>query len=286
MAELERVGVVGFGLMGSGIAEVCARAGCDVVVLDATEAALRTGRERLSSSLRRAVRLDKLTENELAATLRRIHTSTEQAELADRQIVFEAIVEEAGAKRELFSRLAEVVSDRDAIFASNTSTIPIVKLAAATSRPEAVIGTHFFNPVPVMPLVELTASLRTSPEVLARTEAFVTVALKKSVIHSSDRAGFIVNGLLIPYLLSAVRMLEAKHASAEDIDAGMVLGCRHPLGPLALCDFIGLDTVMGCAESMYREYRDPALVTPPLLARMVEAGLLGKKSGRGFYAYG
>lgn len=286
MAELERVGVVGFGLMGSGIAEVCARAGREVVVVDASEEALRAGRVRLESSLQRAVRLDKLSEEECSATLRRIHTSTEQIELADRQIVFEAIIEEEAAKRELFSMLDALVKDEDAIFASNTSTIPIVKMAMATGRPEAVIGTHFFNPVPVMPLVELTASLRTAPEVLARTETFLTGVLNKTVIHSSDRAGFIVNGLLIPYLLSAIRMLEAQYASAEEIDAGMVLGCHHPLGPLALCDFIGLDTVLGCAESMYGEYRDPALAAPPLLARMVEAGLRGKKSGRGFYTYG
>lgn len=286
MSELQRIGVLGFGLMGAGIAEVCARAGCDVVVVEANPAALEHGFARLEHSLERAERAGKLSVEERTSARARVRASEELGELADRQVVFEAVVEDEAVKRELFGRLDSVVTDPEAIFASNTSTIPIVKMAMATERPASVIGVHFFNPVPVMPLVELTSSVRTSEQVAARTEEFVAEVLHKSVIHAQDRAGFIVNGLLIPYLLGAVRMLEAKFASAEDIDTGMVMGCGLPLGPLALCDFIGLDTVRLCAESMYAEYKDPTLATPPLLARMTDGGLLGRKSGRGFYTYG
>jgi 3-hydroxybutyryl-CoA dehydrogenase len=283
---IERVGIVGFGQMGAGIAEVSARAGLDVVVVDNDEAALERGRGRLESSLARAVGAGKLDEVARDTALGRVAATTDLSRLADRQLVIEAAVEDEAVKRELFGRLDQVVEDEAAILASNTSTIPIVKMAMATRRPEAVLGVHFFNPVPVMPLVELISSVRTAPATAAAAEAFATGALAKSVIHAKDRAGFIVNGLLIPYLLSAVRMLEGNFASAEDIDAGMVLGCNHPLGPLALSDFIGLDTVALCAESLYAEFREPAFATPPLLARMVAGGLLGRKSGRGFYSYG
>ncbi|HVB04734.1 MAG TPA: 3-hydroxybutyryl-CoA dehydrogenase [Acidimicrobiales bacterium] len=282
----ERVGVVGFGQMGAGIAEVCARAGLDVVVTDSDAAALARGQARLESSLARAVGAGKLDEQGRDAALRRVRAVTGLEELADRDLVIEAAVEDEAVKCALFARLDEIVEDPQAVLASNTSTIPIVKMAMATRRPESVLGVHFFNPVPVMPLVELISSVRTAPATAERAEAFVTGPLEKSVIHAADRAGFIVNGLLIPYLLSAVRMLEGRFASAEDIDAGMVLGCNHPLGPLALCDFIGLDTVALCAESLYAEFRDPAFATPPLLARMVAGGLLGRKSGHGFFAYG
>lgn len=285
MDELQRVGVVGFGQMGAGIAEVCARAGLDVVVVESLPSALERGASRLATSLGRAVEAGKLTAEERDAAAARVRTSGELGDLEDCELVIEAVVEDEAVKRDLFADLDEIVKNERALFASNTSTIPIVKMAMATARPEAVLGIHFFNPVPVMPLAELISSVRTAPETAARAEAFVSERLQKSVIHAQDRAGFIVNGLLIPYLLSAVRMFEAKFATAEDIDAGMVKGCNHPLGPLALCDFIGLDTVRLCAESMHAEYHDPALATPPLLARMVDGGLLGCKSGQGFYRY-
>jgi 3-hydroxybutyryl-CoA dehydrogenase len=174
----------------------------------------------------------------------------------------------------------------DAILASNTSSIPIMKLAMATSRPERVVGIHFFNPVPVLPLVELVPSLLTAPAVVDVASSFASGALGKHVIRSQDRAGFVVNALLIPYLLSSIRMLESGFATAEDIDTGMVQGCAHPMGPLALADLIGLDTVMAVAESMYEEFKEPLYAAPPMLLRMVDAGLLGRKSGRGFHQYG
>ncbi len=286
VSTLERIGIVGLGLMGVGIAEVTARAGCDVVVVESDPAALDGGLARLDASLARAVSSGKLDDAARDAARARVRAVGDLDVLADRQLVIEAVVEDEQVKRSLFQTLDEIVEDERAIFASNTSTIPIVKMAMATARPESVLGMHFFNPVPVMPLVELISSVRTAPEVAARAEEFASARLGKSVIHAEDRAGFIVNGLLIPYLLSAVRMLEGRFASAGDIDEGMVKGCNHPLGPLALCDFIGLDTVVLCAESIYDEHRDPAFATPPLLARMVEGGLLGRKSGRGFYTYG
>lgn len=188
-------------------------------------------------------------------------------------------------KLAIFEMLDRVLEADDAILASNTSSIPIMKLAMATKRPAHVIGIHFFNPVPVLPLVELVTSLLTSDEVASRADRFVTTQLDKRVIRSQDRAGFIVNALLIPYILSAVRMLESGFATAQDIDTGMVNGCAHPMGPLALADLIGLDTTVAVADSLYQEFKEPLYAPPPLLARMVEAGLLGRKSGRGFYDY-
>ncbi len=188
-------------------------------------------------------------------------------------------------KVEVFAALDKVVVAEDAILASNTSSIPIMKLAMATERPSSVVGLHFFNPVPVLRLVELVSSLLTAPETAARAEEFATGALDKRVVRSKDRAGFIVNALLVPYLLSAIRMLESGFATAEDIDAGMVEGCAHPMGPLALTDLIGLDTTLAVAESLYAEFKEPLYAPPPLLSRMCEAGLLGRKSGRGFYDY-
>ena len=188
-------------------------------------------------------------------------------------------------KVDVFRKIDAVVSDRHAILATNTSSIPIIKLAVSTTRPEQVIGMHFFNPVPVLRLVEVISSLLTSPETTARVHEYAIESLNKRVITSPDRAGFVVNALLIPYLLSAVRMLESGFASAEDIDTGMVVGCAHPLGPLALTDLIGLDTTLAVAESLYAEFKEPHLAPPPLLSRMTQAGLLGRKSGQGFFAY-
>ena len=282
---IEKVGVVGSGLMGSGIAEVCARAGRDVVVVEASDEAAAAGRRRLEQSLSTGVRRKKLTAEEAEIALESVTYSTDYETLADRELVVEAINEDAASKVGCFRTLDRVVSSPDAIFASNTSSIPIMKLATATSRPEQVLGLHFFNPVPVLKLVELVTSLMTSDATTAQATAFVTEQLGKRIIRSQDRAGFVVNSLLIPYLLSAVRMLESGFATRDDIDAGMVEGCAHPMGPLALCDLIGLDTMQAVASSLYEEFKEPLYSSPPLLSRMVEAGLLGRKTGRGFYDY-
>jgi 3-hydroxybutyryl-CoA dehydrogenase len=285
LSGIERVGVVGCGLMGSGIAEVCARAGLDVVVNEVSEDALKAGRARIEKSLDRAVRNGKLSDDDRATALDRIRFSSDLGDFADRQLTVEAVAEHEQIKTEVFSALDKVVTDPAAIFASNTSSIPIMKLGMATSRPQQVIGIHFFNPVPVLKLVELVPSLLTGPETRARAQGFAQARLGKQVILSQDRAGFVVNALLVPYLLSAIRMLESGFASAEDIDTGMMQGCAHPMGPLALTDLIGLDTTKAIAESMYAEFKEPLYSPPPLLLRMVDAGLLGKKSGRGFYEY-
>ncbi len=285
MTSVERVGVVGCGLMGSGIAEVCARAGLDVVAVEVDQAALDAGRSRIERSLDRGVGAGKLTADERDIALDRIRFATDYRQLADRDLVVEAVVESEPLKVEVFTALDAAVDTGDAVLASNTSSIPIMKLAMATRRPASVVGIHFFNPVPVLRLVEVVTSLLTSDETTARAEAFATDTLGKSVIRSQDRAGFIVNALLIPYLLSAIRMLESGFATREHIDEGMVLGCNHPMGPLALADLIGLDTTMAVAESLYEEFKEPLYAPPPLLARMVDAGLLGRKSGRGFYEY-
>jgi 3-hydroxybutyryl-CoA dehydrogenase len=282
---IERVGVVGCGLMGSGIAEVCARHGLEVVVVDADDASVKAGRGRVESSLATAVRRGKLEADLQERALDLLSFTTELGSLADRDLVVEAVTEAESVKTEVFRSLDEVVESPEAILASNTSSIPIMKLGMATQRPEQVVGLHFFNPVPVLPLVELVSSLVTSPETTERAAAFATDVLEKYVIRSQDRAGFIVNALLIPYLLSAIRMLESGFATAEDIDTGMVQGCAHPMGPLALADLIGLDTTMAVAESLYAEFKEPLYAPPPLLSRMVEAGLLGRKSGRGFHTY-
>jgi 3-hydroxybutyryl-CoA dehydrogenase len=283
--QLDRVGVVGCGLMGAGISEVCARAGLDVVVIEADSAGLARGERRVRSSIERAVTTGKLDEAARDSALGRIRFSTEVDGLADRQLVVEAVAEAEDLKVEVFERLDKLVEDETAILASNTSSIPIMKLAMATRRPESVIGIHFFNPVPVLRLVELVTSLLTNDDTTRRAESFATEVLDKRVIRSQDRAGFIVNALLIPYLLSAIRMLESGFATASDIDDGMVEGCAHPMGPLALTDLIGLDTTMAVAESLYEEFKEPLYAPPPLLSRMVDAGLLGRKTGRGFYEY-
>ena len=285
MSDIQRVGIVGCGLMGSGIAEVCARAGLDVLVNEINEDALAAGQKRVESSLARAVRNGKLAEDELAQVRSRLRFSSDLADFADRQLVVEAVAENEAIKTEVFTALDKVVTDPDAIFASNTSSIPVMKLGMATSRPQQVIGIHFFNPVPVLKLVELVPSLLTGSETEERADAFAANILHKEVIRSQDRAGFVVNALLVPYLLSAIRMLESGFASAEDIDTGMVQGCAHPMGPLRLTDLIGLDTTKAIAESMYAEFKEPLFSPPPLLLRMVDAGLLGKKIGRGFYDY-
>lgn len=281
---IERVAVVGCGQMGSGIAEVSARAGIEVVVIEEGEQAATAGRERLARSLRRAAEGGKLSPAEAEAALGRVRVTTEVEALAGCELVIEAIVEDETAKRDLFGRLDRVAAD-GTILATNTSSIPIARIAGATSRPHAVVGLHFFNPVPVLPLVELVRSLSTAPATAERARAFAEVQLGKHVIDAPDRAGFVVNALLVPYLLSAIRMVEAGLATPEDVDTGMTKGCAHPMGPLALVDLIGLDTTLAVAESLYAELADPACAPPPLLRRMVDAGRLGRKSGRGFYEH-
>jgi 3-hydroxybutyryl-CoA dehydrogenase len=282
---LERVGVVGCGIMGSGIAEVSARAGLDVVVVEADAAAATAGRQRIEKSLARAVKAGKLDDAGAAEVGSRITVLADPDALGDREIVVEAIIEAEAAKVEVFTTLDKIVTADDAILATNTSSIPVMKLAMATRRPESVIGVHFFNPVPVLRLVELVTSLLTGPETTERASAFASGQLGKRVIRSQDRAGFIVNSLLIPYILSAIRMYESGFATAEDIDAGMMEGCAHPMGPLHLADLIGLDTTMAVAVSLYEEFKEPLFAPPPMLSRMCEAGLLGRKTGRGFYRY-
>ena len=285
MTDIRRVGVVGCGQMGSGIAEVCARAGLEVKVAETTGEALELGRTRLVNSLDKAAGQGKISEEERNAALERLTFTTDLGEFADRDLVIEAVVENEQVKTEIFQVLDQVVTRQDAILASNTSSIPLVKLAVATSRPDQVMGIHFFNPAPVQQLVELVPALTTSEETVRRAEDLATRVLGKQTIRAQDRSGFVVNALLIPYLLAAVRMFESGVASREDIDRGMELGCAHPMGPLKLADFIGLDTVVSIAESMYEEYKEPLYAAPPLLQRMVAAGQLGRKSGAGFYTY-
>ncbi|WP_244929690.1 3-hydroxybutyryl-CoA dehydrogenase [Nocardioides sp. W7] len=282
---VERVGVVGCGLMGAGIAEVSARSGLDVVVVESSESAASAGRARLEKSLTRAEEKGKLAGESAADVLARIRVATSLGELVDRDLVVEAIVEDESAKVDLFKKLDRIVAAPDAILASNTSSIPIMKLGVVTTRPQQVMGIHFFNPVPVLKLVELVPSLLTAPATTERARGFVEGTLGKQAIDCQDRAGFVVNSLLVPFVLSAIRMFESGFASAEDIDRGLVLGAAHPQGPLALADLIGLDTVKAVAESLYEEFKEPLYAAPPLLQRMVDAGLLGRKTGRGFYTY-
>jgi 3-hydroxybutyryl-CoA dehydrogenase len=285
MSEITRVGVAGCGLMGSGIAEVCARGGLDVVVREIDDAAAAAGRARLQASLGRAVRAGKLTAEDRDAALARIRVTTRLDDLADRELVIEAATENPVVKAALFAELDRVVERPDAILATNTSSIPIIQVAQATARPAQVIGLHFFNPVPVQRLVEVIPSVLSSPQAVRRVTDLVTKTLGKTVIKAPDRSGFVVNALLVPYLLAAIRMLDAGYATAEDIDLGMTLGCAHPMGPLRLADLIGLDTLKAVADSMYEEHKEPLYAAPPLLRRMTDAGLLGRKTGRGFYDY-
>ena len=282
---IERVGVIGAGQMGGGIAEVCARAGVDVMVFETTEALVTAGRTRVSKSLERGVSAGKITERERDAALDRLRFTTTLADLADRQLVIEAVIEDDTVKAAIFSQLDEIITDPDAVLASNTSSIPIMRIAAATKNPARVLGLHFFNPVPVLPLVELVTTLETSEAAAARTEQFAGSVLGKQVVRCADRSGFVVNFLLVPYLLSAIRMVEGGVATIEDVDKAVVAGLSHPMGPLRLSDLIGLDTLKLIADKMFDEFKETHYAPPPLLLRMVEAGRLGKKSGQGFYNY-
>ncbi len=282
--SIERVGVIGGGLMGSGIAEVSAKAGAYVIVHEIDPEAAEAALGRIERSLARAVERGKMEEDTRVEVLGRVAVSTDIAEQADREIVIEAATENEGLKRELFAELDALLADPEVILASNTSSIPITRLAAATDHPERVVGMHFFNPVPVMALVELVTTVKTSAEVVETAEAFAEM-VGKTVVRAKDRAGFVVNMLLIPYMLGAIRMYEAGHATKEDIDSGMRLGANHPMGPLELTDFVGLDTTKYVADVLFEEYKEPMYASPPLLTRMVEAGLHGRKTGQGFYDY-
>jgi 3-hydroxybutyryl-CoA dehydrogenase len=277
------LGVVGCGLMGSGIAEVGAKSGCDVLVVDTNDEILGKAQERMRASLAKQEEKGKLKEP-ADIIFGRITFTTDLKAMGDREIVIEAIRESIDDKAALLAKLDDIVSD-GCIVASNTSSIPIATIAAASKRPDRIVGAHFFNPVPVMPLVEVISALQTNPAIADATHEFCANVLGKKVIRATDQAGLVVNALLVPYLLDAIKMLQNGIASKEDIDEGMVGGCNMPIGPLALCDLIGLDTLLLVAESLYAEHLDPGCAPPALLRRHVEAGMLGRKTGRGFFTY-
>jgi 3-hydroxybutyryl-CoA dehydrogenase len=282
--EIRKLGVVGCGLMGSGIAEVAARSGYATVVRETSQELLAKGRGRVEKSMRAAVERGKLPAAERDQALGRIRFTTELEEFADCDLVVEAATENPEAKKQIFGSLDRICRP-EAILASNTSSIPIIELAAATRRPAQVVGLHFFNPVPVMKLVEVIRTI-VSSEASVQAARALAESLGKRPIIAKDRAGFVVNVLLVPYLLDAVRLLEQGVASKEDIDEGMRLGCGHPMGPLQLLDFVGIDTTYFIAEIMFQEFKDSRYAAPTLLRQMTVAGLHGRKSGRGFYDYG
>jgi len=279
--NIEKVGVVGCGLMGSGIAEVSAKSGFDVVVREVSDEFLEAGQAKIKKSLDRAVDKGKMEAADRDAAWGRIRFTTDLADLADRDLVVEAIVEDMDVKNELFSALDELCGP-DTIFASNTSSLPITDMAAGTSRPDRVVGLHFFNPVPVMKLVEVVRTIATSDEAFDAAFAFAG-ALGKDPITAKDNSGFVVNLLLVPYMLDAIRQLERGVASIEDMDKAMTLGLGYPMGPFVLCDFVGIDTLYRISEIMFDEYREERYAPPPLLRRIVAMGRYGRKTGQGFY---
>jgi 3-hydroxybutyryl-CoA dehydrogenase len=280
---LNRVAVYGAGFMGSGIAETAARADLDVIVYEPYIEALNRSRRRIARSLERAQASGKLTSEQTRGITARITFTSAVEDLQPAQLVLEAVTEDADVKREAFSAIDATLPDA-LLVASNTSSIPIAQLAAGMSHPDRVLGLHFFSPVPVMRLVEIVVALETGPETVELARNFVT-RIGKVPIETKDRSGFVVNMLLVPYLMAAVRMYEEGFASREDIDQGMKLGCGHPMGPLTLCDFIGLDVLFAVCDSLYEEFKRPEYAPPPLMKRMVASGRLGRKSGRGFYEY-
>lgn len=281
---MTQLGVVGGGTMGAGIAEVAIRAGDDVLVLERDDAAADAARARIDKSLARGVAKGKISEDDAQQALDRLRLTTAVKDFGDRELVIEALPEVESLKVGFFAELDKVTAP-EAILATNTSSIPIIRVAKDVADPSRVVGVHFFNPVPVMPLVEIISSLASSPQAVETVTAYARDHLGKKTIQAGDRGGFVVNALLVPYLVSAIRMYESGYASKEDIDTGMINGCAHPMGPLTLTDTIGLDVILDVTESLYQEFREPHLAPPPLLQRMVEAGYLGKKSGKGFYDY-
>jgi 3-hydroxybutyryl-CoA dehydrogenase len=280
---ISRIAVVGAGFMGSGIAESAAGAGIDVTLYEPDRVPLERARGRLDESVGRAQARGKLTPEDAETLVGRVTYTTDLDDLGGADAVLEAVTEDPRVKGRLFAQLDEQLPDAR-FMASNTSSIPIAELASWTQRPERVLGLHFFSPVPVMKLVEVVVGLETQPDVVATAEAFAT-GIGKKPIRTKDRSGFIVNMLLVPYLMAAVRMYEDGFASREDIDEGMRLGCGHPMGPLTLCDFIGLDVLYAVCDSLYEEFKRPEYAPPPLLKRMVVSGHHGRKAGKGFYDY-
>ena len=281
--EIQTVGVAGCGLMGSGIAEVAAKAGCAVVVREVDDSALRAGRGRIEKSLARAVSKGKLDAAKRDEALARTTFTTELDPFDKCDLVVEAVVETLAAKNALFSQL-DSICPASTIFASNTSSLPITDMAAATSRPDRFVGLHFFNPVPVMKLVEVVRTIATSDATFDAAFAF-SRQMDKTPVAARDNSGFVVNLLLVPYMLDAIRQLDRGIASIEDIDKAMTLGCGYPMGPLALCDFVGIDTLCKIAEIMFDEYREERYAPPPLLKRLVALGRFGRKTGAGFYEW-
>jgi 3-hydroxybutyryl-CoA dehydrogenase len=282
--EIKTVGVVGCGLMGSGIAQVCAEAGYKVRVREVDDAALAKGLGKIEGFLKKGVDKGKVTAERMQEVLGRLTGTTRLEDLSDCDLVIEVVVESLSAKREVFQALDAACAPH-AIFASNTSSLSITEMAATTKRADRFVGLHFFNPVPLMKLVEVVRSPLTSPDAFEKAAAFAA-SLGKTPVRASDKTGFVVNRLLVPYLLDAIRALEEGVGSVADIDEGMRLGCGHPMGPLALLDFVGLDTTYSIANIMFDEFREKRFAPPPLLKRMVQAGLFGRKSGKGFYDYG
>src|SRR5512132_2787947 len=283
MNKIKKVGVLGGGLMGSGIAQVSAAAGFETTVREVSDALGAKSRQSIEKVLAKGIERGKVTEAERDTTLRNLSFVTDLGKMADCDILIEAVVEDLEVKNTLWSQLDKIARP-EAIFASNTSSLTIIAMAAASGRPDRMLGLHFFNPVPLMKLVEVVRTITTSEDTEQRALDFVR-ALGKEPIRAKDSSGFVVNLLLIPYMLDAIKALEANVASVEDIDKGMQLGAGHPMGPFTLLDFVGLDTVHKIAENMFTEYREPRYAPPPLLKRMVLAGMLGKKSGKGFYDY-
>ncbi|WP_319944434.1 3-hydroxybutyryl-CoA dehydrogenase [Nocardia macrotermitis] len=281
---MKLIGVIGGGTMGAGIAEVCAKAGSEVLVLETKQELVEAAQQRVAKSISRGVSKGKISQEDADAAIARVRVTLDLGEFADRDLVIEAAPEIEALKYDIFGKLDEIVKP-EGILASNTSSIPVIKVAGATRRPERVLGMHFFNPVPVMPLVEIISTLVTAPEIAAAVTDYAKNTLHKTTVQAGDRSGFIVNALLIPYLCQAVRMLESGYASAEDIDAAMKGGCGYPMGPLTLLDTVGLDIGLAAAESLYAEFAESHYAPPALLRRMVDAGRLGRKTGRGFYEY-
>jgi 3-hydroxybutyryl-CoA dehydrogenase len=279
--KVEKVGVVGCGLMGSGIVEIAAKAGLSVVVREMNDQALEAGKGRIEKSLRRAVAKEKMTQEAMDEALARVTYTTKLEDLADRDLVIEAIIEDPAAKNELFGALDDICGP-DTIFATNTSSLPVTDMAAATSRADRFVGLHFFNPVPVMKLVEVVRTIATSDDAFDAAFEFART-VGKVPIAAKDNSGFVVNLLLVPYMLDAIRHLERGVATIEDIDTGMKLGCGYPMGPFTLCDFVGIDTLYRISEIMFDEYREERYAPPPLLKRIVALGRFGRKSGTGFY---
>lgn len=276
--------MIGGGTMGAGIAEVCAKAGSNVLVLETKQEFADAAQARIANSIGKGVARGKISQEEADAAISRVRVTLDIEEFADRDLVIEAAPEIEALKFEIFGKLDKIVKP-SGILATNTSSIPVIKIANATQRPSQVVGVHFFNPVPVMPLVEIVVSLVTSEETVAAVTEFARGTLGKKAVRAGDRAGFIVNALLIPYLCDAVRMLESGYASAEDIDEAMKGGCGYPMGPLTLLDTVGLDVALAAAESLYAEFAQPNYAPPALLRRKVDAGHLGRKTGQGFYSY-